>query len=180
MPDNTLVIYVVTITTFLLATILIVLRLVARYVTKVETWWDDWFALLAYVITPSLLNCYMPSTDRLTWTVIAVRIWIFRCCYRMDPGCRPGPASRGHQHQQGGRLLPVTDASLDQRDHLRLCPDIFKALRPQPLLAAVQRLGDPHPHPDPDRSFDRLARHSHTNGHLSLRPRAGFLGLDGG
>ncbi|KAK7223370.1 hypothetical protein V2G26_011373 [Clonostachys chloroleuca] len=49
MPDNTLVIYVVTITTFLLATILIVLRLVARYVTKVETWWDDWFALLAYL-----------------------------------------------------------------------------------------------------------------------------------
>ncbi|VUC21882.1 unnamed protein product [Clonostachys rosea] len=49
MPDNTLVIYVVTITTFLLATIFIALRLVARYVTKVETWWDDWFALLAYL-----------------------------------------------------------------------------------------------------------------------------------
>ncbi|CAH0056333.1 unnamed protein product [Clonostachys solani] len=49
MSDNTLVIYVVTITTFLLATIFIVLRLVARYVTKVETWWDDWFALLAYL-----------------------------------------------------------------------------------------------------------------------------------
>ncbi|CAG9989554.1 unnamed protein product [Clonostachys byssicola] len=48
-PDNTLVIYVVTATTFLLATILIVLRLVARYVTKIETWWDDWFALLAFL-----------------------------------------------------------------------------------------------------------------------------------
>jgi len=42
-------VYIVTGITLGLASTFIVLRFFARRMTKVALWWDDWFALLAYV-----------------------------------------------------------------------------------------------------------------------------------
>lgn len=52
-----------------LATVSVVLRFLARRMTKVALWWDDWFAVLAFVSVP-FGGVVFASFGRLTLSMV--------------------------------------------------------------------------------------------------------------